>query len=151
MVRNADGDFISLHLDGLGNIWLSSRLRSAHIPANTHIYAHAGSSACVNGKFYCRNRGYTPQHLNSSMVDDGFCGELALLLWSLTNSCSTGFPSDPGCLTTSDFLRTICCKHICNIKHQQNSNYDQQLPFMWSQRAEDSRVKCPLHPFQAQL
>ncbi|CAK0784602.1 hypothetical protein CVIRNUC_007806 [Coccomyxa viridis] len=32
-----------------------------------------GTSACVHGKFYCRNRGYTPQLLNASMIDDGFC------------------------------------------------------------------------------
>ena len=43
----------------------------------------AGTSACVHGKFYCRNRGYTPQLLNASMVDDGFCGEgLPTYLWS---------------------------------------------------------------------
>lgn len=39
----------------------------------------AGTSACVHGKFYCRNRGYTPQLLNASMVDDGFCGRLSLI------------------------------------------------------------------------
>ena len=35
----------------------------------------SGTSACVHGKFYCKNRGYTPQLLNASMVDDGYCGE----------------------------------------------------------------------------
>lgn len=39
----------------------------------------AGTSACVHGKFYCRNRGYTPQLLNASMIDDGFCGRLRLM------------------------------------------------------------------------
>ena len=34
----------------------------------------AGSSACANGIFYCRNRGHEPLRLNSSLVDDGVCG-----------------------------------------------------------------------------
>lgn len=53
----------------------------------------AGSSACVNGKFYCANKGYTPQHLNASMVDDSFCGELVSLPAHLA---STFNPHDNG-------------------------------------------------------
>ena len=46
----------------------------------------AGSSACVNGKFYCANKGYTAQHLNATMVDDSFCGELVALLAHLAST-----------------------------------------------------------------
>lgn len=35
-----------------------------------------GTSACPNGHFYCKNIGHTPSILNSSFVDDGYCGEL---------------------------------------------------------------------------
>ena len=34
----------------------------------------AGTSACPNGSFYCRNRGHQPLRLNASMVDDQLCG-----------------------------------------------------------------------------
>ncbi|CAL8469590.1 g9131 [Coccomyxa elongata] len=49
-----------------------------------------GSSACVNGQFYCANKGYTPQHLNASMVDDTFC------------DCCDGSDEQPG-----------VCKNTC--------------------------------------
>nr|GMD21579.1 glucosidase 2 subunit beta isoform X1 [Ipomoea batatas] len=32
-----------------------------------------GTSACPNGKFYCRNAGHTPLLIYSSMVNDGIC------------------------------------------------------------------------------
>ncbi|XP_019155691.1 PREDICTED: glucosidase 2 subunit beta-like isoform X2 [Ipomoea nil] len=32
-----------------------------------------GTSACPNGKFYCRNAGHMPLLINSSMVNDGIC------------------------------------------------------------------------------
>eukprot|EP00892_Ulva_mutabilis_P003711 jgi/Ulvmu1/1711/UM116_0024.1 len=32
-----------------------------------------GTSACSNGKFYCRNQGFKPRHLPSTFVDDGVC------------------------------------------------------------------------------
>ncbi|KAL3130419.1 hypothetical protein ABBQ38_008242 [Trebouxia sp. C0009 RCD-2024] len=32
-----------------------------------------GTSACSNGRFYCRNRGHQPRLVNSSFVDDGIC------------------------------------------------------------------------------
>ena len=35
----------------------------------------AGTSACSNGQFYCRNRGHQPLLLNASFVDDGICGK----------------------------------------------------------------------------
>ncbi len=38
-------------------------------------FGDAGTSACTAGRFYCSNKGYEPQFLNASMVDDGFCGE----------------------------------------------------------------------------
>ena len=37
---------------------------------------NAGTSACPNGSFYCRNRGHEPKVLSSAFVDDGICGEL---------------------------------------------------------------------------
>ncbi|CAK9158986.1 unnamed protein product [Ilex paraguariensis] len=33
-----------------------------------------GTSACPNGKFYCRNAGHTPFFIYSSRVNDGICG-----------------------------------------------------------------------------
>ena len=36
---------------------------------------YAGTSACSNGQFYCRNRGHQPLLLNASFVDDGICGK----------------------------------------------------------------------------
>lgn len=33
----------------------------------------AGTSACWNGVFFCRNLGSEPRHLNASFVDDGIC------------------------------------------------------------------------------
>ena len=32
-----------------------------------------GSSACSNGKFYCKNKGHEEQILDASFVDDGIC------------------------------------------------------------------------------
>ena len=63
----------------------------------------AGTSACVHGKFYCRNRGYTSQLLNASMIDDGFCGRLHLM-----PSVSTASPAS-GCWSlhvNAEALRT---------------------------------------------
>ena len=34
----------------------------------------SGSSACANGRFWCRNKGHEPQSLSASFVDDGVCG-----------------------------------------------------------------------------
>ena len=39
------------------------------------LLALAGTSACPDGKFYCRNRGHVPLVINSSFVDDGICGK----------------------------------------------------------------------------
>lgn len=36
-----------------------------------------GTSACPNGKFYCRNAGHSPLVLFSSRVNDGICGMLS--------------------------------------------------------------------------
>lgn len=38
-----------------------------------------GTSACSNGSFYCRNRGFEPKIISSPFVDDGVCGELTAL------------------------------------------------------------------------
>lgn len=35
----------------------------------------AGTSACPNGKFYCRNAGHAPLSIFSSKVNDGICGK----------------------------------------------------------------------------
>ncbi|CAG8801030.1 6664_t:CDS:2, partial [Racocetra persica] len=34
-----------------------------------------GTSACLNGKFYCRNVGHIPSYIPSSRVNDGICDE----------------------------------------------------------------------------
>ncbi len=34
-----------------------------------------GSSACIGGTFYCRNRGHQPRVLYASFADDGICGD----------------------------------------------------------------------------
>jgi hypothetical protein len=36
--------------------------------------APAGTSACPNGVFYCRNRGHEPKVMSTAFVDDGVCG-----------------------------------------------------------------------------
>ena len=63
------------------------------------IHFPAGTSACANGVFYCRNRGHEPLRVNASMVDDGICGELTHIL--------------PTCLlahsTPHTHARTDCC------------------------------------------
>lgn len=55
----------------------------------------AGTSACPNGVFYCRNKGHEPRLLATSFVDDGVCGEqqLQLLLCQRVSSsfcCAQG-------------------------------------------------------------
>lgn len=40
----------------------------------------AGTSACPNGKFYCKNAGHAPLFVYSSRVNDGICGNHVLLL-----------------------------------------------------------------------
>ena len=49
-------------------------VQQLHCPLLPEAWCMAGTSACAAGSFYCRNRGYEPLTLNSSMVDDGFCG-----------------------------------------------------------------------------
>lgn len=44
----------------------------------------AGTSACSNGRFYCRNRGHQPLIINASFVDDGICGMLLVQCCCLT-------------------------------------------------------------------
>lgn len=39
----------------------------------------AGTSACPNGKFYCRNAGHAPLFMFSSRVNDGICGKRTFL------------------------------------------------------------------------
>lgn len=39
----------------------------------------SGTSACPNGRFYCKNAGHTPLFLYSSRVNDGICGNHTLL------------------------------------------------------------------------
>ncbi|KAK3447418.1 hypothetical protein EUGRSUZ_A02946 [Eucalyptus grandis] len=38
-----------------------------------------GTSACPNGKFYCRNAGHVPVIIFSSRVNDGICGFPSLM------------------------------------------------------------------------
>ncbi|KAK6145052.1 hypothetical protein DH2020_021872 [Rehmannia glutinosa] len=48
-----------------------------------------GTSACPNGKFYCKNTGHAPVILYSSRVNDGICGKHALLLTLLFEMMAT--------------------------------------------------------------
>jgi hypothetical protein len=53
------------------------RLTTPPLPAEpliNKLLAPAGTSACPNGKFYCRNVGHAPLVLNATLVDDGVCG-----------------------------------------------------------------------------
>ena len=68
----------------------------------------AGTSACVHGNFYCRNRGYTPQLLNASMIDDGFCGRLRLM-----TSVSTASPAF-GCWSLRVYAETL--RNLCPLE-----------------------------------
>lgn len=56
---------------------LCAQVRDVALPAaaSRDAFEPAGTSACSNGRFYCRNRGHQPLVLNSSFVDDGICGE----------------------------------------------------------------------------
>ena len=42
---------------------------------------NVGTSACLNGQFYCQNLGDEPRVLNASMVDDGICGTWGSAWW----------------------------------------------------------------------
>lgn len=53
---------------------------------NSLAYA-AGTAACANGHFYCENKFFLPLLLNSSMVDDGVCGEGLASLLSPSGQC----------------------------------------------------------------
>lgn len=46
------------------------------------VFDFAGTSACPEGKFYCRNIGHTPITIFSSRVNDGICGGFFLFLTS---------------------------------------------------------------------
>lgn len=50
-----------------------------------------GTSACPNGKFYCKNEGFFPKLINSNLVDDGIC------------DCCDGSDESPG-----------VCSNICD-------------------------------------
>ncbi len=39
-----------------------------------------GTSACLEGKFYCKDTGITPRRVFSSRVNDGICGEALISL-----------------------------------------------------------------------
>jgi hypothetical protein len=39
-----------------------------------------GTSACLEGKFYCKDTGITPRRVFSSRVNDGICGETLISL-----------------------------------------------------------------------
>lgn len=49
----------------------------------SEIFCAAGTSACPNGKFYCKNLGSDPQVVYSSRVNDGICGQVLSALASL--------------------------------------------------------------------
>eukprot|EP00882_Tetradesmus_deserticola_P033670 GHRQ01038480.1.p3 GENE.GHRQ01038480.1~~GHRQ01038480.1.p3 ORF type:complete len:101 (-),score=8.17 GHRQ01038480.1:521-823(-) len=53
------------------------------------VMLHAGTSACPNGVFYCRNKGHEQKLLSTSFVDDGVCGEQGAYCCSAraSNSC----------------------------------------------------------------
>ena len=43
-------------------------------PISVLLFTTVGTSACPNGKFYCKNAGHIPFSLYSSRVNDGICG-----------------------------------------------------------------------------
>ena len=47
-----------------------------------------GTSACPNGKFYCKNKNYKPKTISSMFVDDGVC------------DCCDGSDEEEGCKNT---------------------------------------------------
>ncbi|KAL5147800.1 Glucosidase 2 subunit beta [Glycine soja] len=75
-----------------------------------------GTSACPNGKFYCRNLGSKPQFIVSSHVNDHFCGlfviALCTCLWSFSKAKE--WTRDLNCCDGSDeYDGTICCPNTC--------------------------------------
>jgi len=78
------------------------------------LLGHIGTSACSNGRFYCRNRGHQPLLLNSSFVDDGICGELNRLPTVSVNVKCCNLLScvcRADCCDGSDELQS--CKNTC--------------------------------------
>lgn len=60
--------------------WLMSMERrnaEAAVLTRAPLNRIPGTSACSNGSFYCRNRGFEPKIISSPFVDDGVCGELS--------------------------------------------------------------------------
>lgn len=79
----------------------------------------AGTSACPNGSFYCRNRGHQPLRLNASMVDDQLCGACCLLAQRLCITCDAlmwgelrGLFTPADCCDGSD-ERPGLCRNTC--------------------------------------
>ena len=49
----------------------------AHASGSARYAGPAGTAACPNGVFYCRNRGHEAKIMSTSFVDDGVCGALS--------------------------------------------------------------------------
>ncbi|KAL6500065.1 hypothetical protein OROGR_027975 [Orobanche gracilis] len=67
-----------------------------------------GTSACPNGKFYCKNTGHAPVILYSSRVNDGICGKRPFTSDTLVrtdNNCSPARFS----VFRSASKKTYCC------------------------------------------
>ncbi|GJN06304.1 hypothetical protein PR202_ga24020 [Eleusine coracana subsp. coracana] len=64
------------------------------------------TSACPEGKFYCKNAGHTPITIFSSRVNDGICGKRI--------GCSNSVPSYLlDCCDGSDEYDNVTCKNTC--------------------------------------
>ncbi|KAJ9520990.1 hypothetical protein QJQ45_022708, partial [Haematococcus lacustris] len=50
-----------------------SRVNDNYCDCPTDGSDEPGTAACYHGSFYCANRGYEPQQLSASFVDDGVC------------------------------------------------------------------------------
>ena len=50
---------------------LASPRLLTHLPRPPRL--PSGTSACINGRFFCRNRGHQSEHVPSSRVNDGVC------------------------------------------------------------------------------
>ncbi|GMN49631.1 hypothetical protein TIFTF001_018799 [Ficus carica] len=80
-----------------------------------------GTSACPNGKFYCKNKGHAPLVLFSSRVNDGICGEYFQtidlvqrgLCFGVIRACSTIDVVLDCCDGSDEYDNKVKCPNTC--------------------------------------